>query len=170
MSLPELPTLAAVLQALFDDYPTDADDAEQLTLALESGDERHVVRLQPGQAAWLTRLVQNETASCRNAHSDGNGRCAHCGGHGVVGAHKPTAWVVWRTDGAGPGRLCLDEATAKKRAETLYLEGLHSDDREEALLEWTGRGDPYELEDNGEDTGWCVSPEFVETPLAAGRT
>ncbi|WP_069627257.1 hypothetical protein [Streptomyces niveus] len=164
MSLPELPALAAALQTLFDTYPTDADEAERLTLALESGDERQVVSLQPGQAAWLTTLVQDEFVSCRNAHSDGNGRCAHCTGRGVVGATKPTVWIIWQTDGAGPGRPCLDEATAKKRAETLYLDGLHSDDQEEARLEWTGGGDLYELEDNGQDTGWCVGPEEVETP------
>lgn len=163
MTLPELSALATAMQALFNTYPTDAYDAERLTLALESGDERHVVRVQPGQVAWLTHLVQDESASCRNAHADGNGQCAHCAGRGVVGATKPTVWIIWQADGTGPGRPCLDEATAKKRAETLYMDGLHSDDQEEDGLEWTGGGDSYELEDNGQDTGWCVSPEEVET-------
>ncbi|MEV1040549.1 hypothetical protein AB0J01_28445 [Streptomyces sp. NPDC050204] len=164
MPLPELTPLAAALRNLFDTYPTDADDAERLTLTLESGDERQVVNPQPGQAAWLTNLVEAEAASCRNAHSDGNGQCAHCTGRGVVGATKPEVWIVWQLDGSGPGRPFLDEATAKKHVETLYMEGLHSDDQEEAQLEWTGGDDLYELEDNGRETGWCVSPAEVETP------
>ncbi|MER5615940.1 hypothetical protein [Streptomyces sp. NPDC002215] len=162
MPLPELPALATTLQALFDTYPTDATDAEPL--ALESGDERHIVPIQPGQAARLTNLVHNEATTCRNAHSDGNGQCAHCDGLGVTGAHKPTVWIVWHTDGTRPPRACLNEATANKRAETLYHDGKNWNDQDNAQLEWIDCGDHYELEDDGQDTGWRVSPETIELP------
>ncbi|GAA0574842.1 hypothetical protein [Streptomyces mordarskii] len=72
-------SLVVALQQLVDAYPTDEDDAPRVTLALESGDERHAVPLQPGQVEILTRLIQNEAATCRNAHVGGNGQCGHCG-------------------------------------------------------------------------------------------
>ncbi|MFI8992183.1 hypothetical protein ACIG63_45860 [Streptomyces antimycoticus] len=81
---PDSASLVVALQQLVDAYPTDEDDAPLTTLALEFSGERHVVRLQPGQVEWLTTLIQNEGATCRNAHADGNGQCAHCDGRGLV--------------------------------------------------------------------------------------
>ena len=167
MTLPQLPALYAALQNLFDTYPTDDEGAERLTLALESGGERLVVRLQPGQAEWLTNLVKHEEESCRNAHEYGTGVCAHCRGLGMVGGRQPRTWVAWQSDGGGPGTPCTDAATAKWYAETQYLDGLHSEDQEAAVLRWTGTDDLRELEDNGQDTGWCVSPEPMVTADAA---
>ena len=167
MTLPELHPLAVALENLFDTYPTDADDAERLTLALESGGERIVVRLQPGQADWLTTLVRHEEVSCRNAHAGETGECGHCRGLGMVGGRQPRTWVAWQVDGGGPGTPCTDAATAKWYAETQYTDGLHSEDEEAAVLRWTGSDDMRELEDNGQATGWCVSPEFIVTPAPA---
>lgn len=76
--------LAAALQELFEIYPTDEDEAPTVALTLtepEHGEE-YVVKLQPGQVNWLTSLVLDEAKTCRNAHSDGNGQCGHCGGSG----------------------------------------------------------------------------------------
>ncbi|GAA3372269.1 hypothetical protein GCM10017744_103120 [Streptomyces antimycoticus] len=74
----DIASLVVALQQLVDAYPTDEDNAPRATLALESGDERHAVPLQPGQVEWLTTLIQNEAATCRNAHVGGNGECGHC--------------------------------------------------------------------------------------------
>jgi hypothetical protein len=81
--------LAAALQQLVSDYPTDDDTDGQgsvvLTLtgpAAPGQGERYDIALQPGQVEWLTRLVTDEAATCRNAHSDGTGDCGHCAGTG----------------------------------------------------------------------------------------
>lgn len=164
MSEPDLSALALALRNLFDTYPTDADDAERATLTLEAGGQQHVVRLQPGQVEWLTHLVRDEDGSCRNAHADGTGACEHCRGLGVVGGRKPRTWVAWQNDGGGPGMPCTDATTARTYAEQQYLDGLHSEDQDAAVLVWTGEEDMRTLEDQGEDTGWCVSPETIQTP------
>ena len=166
MTLMDLPALAAVLKSLFDTYPTDNDDAERMTLTLQFGGERRVVQLQPGQAAWLTGLLQHEEATCRNAHTDGTGLCAHCHGLGAVGTagRKPRTWIAWQKDAGGPGTPCTDAASAKAYAAEQYQDGLHWEDRGAAVLVWTGDEALQALEDQGLETGWCVSPETVITP------
>ncbi|MCQ4045805.1 hypothetical protein ACFOSC_27685 [Streptantibioticus rubrisoli] len=98
MTNPHLPPgalLAAALQQLVDDYPT--DDAVSVVLTVTDLDEPGRgepidIKLQPGQAAWLTSLVMDEGATCRNAHPGGNDQCGHCRGTGRVrGADEPPA-------------------------------------------------------------------------------
>ena len=76
---PDAAALAAALRELLTVYPTDAPDAPHTTLSVR-GPDGHEHRLQatPGQVEWLTRLLTDEAATCRNAHPDGSGRCAHC--------------------------------------------------------------------------------------------
>ncbi|MFI6541433.1 hypothetical protein ACIBHY_53900 [Nonomuraea sp. NPDC050547] len=77
--------LAVALQELCETYPTDDGPAvASLIVQLHDG-PRHVVAVQPGQLSWLLRLVMDETATCSNAHADGNRMCAHCEGTGRVG-------------------------------------------------------------------------------------
>ncbi|AEY94355.1 hypothetical protein SHJG_p240 (plasmid) [Streptomyces hygroscopicus subsp. jinggangensis 5008] len=84
--------LARSLARLAAEYPTDPASAESLPLhfgAEEDPDAPAPVPLQAGQLAWLAELVERELATTRNAHSDGDGTCAHCEGTGAArpGAH-----------------------------------------------------------------------------------
>lgn len=79
--------LAAALQQLASDYPTDDAGQGSVVLTLTGPTahrqaERYDIALQPGHVEWLTRLVTAEAATCRNAHSDGTGNCGHCAGTG----------------------------------------------------------------------------------------
>ncbi|QMU70052.1 hypothetical protein [Streptacidiphilus sp. P02-A3a] len=81
--------LAAALRELL--IGSRASDGEGLAPAVvlamtdpATGTE-HTVALQPESADWLTRLTVDSIASCRNAHSGGNGLCAHCRGTGRAG-------------------------------------------------------------------------------------
>ncbi|QKZ20593.1 hypothetical protein [Streptomyces chartreusis] len=97
--LPPASRLAAVLQALMTEYPT--DDAEfspdavaaVLTVMPLHGDDQGIaveVPLQAGQVEWLTNLVRKESAHCRNSHPDQSGQCGHCAG---TGSARPTTVV-----------------------------------------------------------------------------
>lgn len=79
--------LSGALHQLVDEYPADEDSApvSRLTLTDPAGVQAVDVPLQPGHLSWLTRLVSDESATCRNAHSDGSGRCGHCRGTGLAG-------------------------------------------------------------------------------------
>ncbi|MEY9961507.1 Ran-binding zinc finger domain-containing protein [Streptacidiphilus sp. MAP5-52] len=80
--------VATALQELFATYPTDPEGtatAVVLTVTDPATGAQHTIELQPGQASWLTGLTMDEVATCRNAHSDGNGECGHCGGSGKAG-------------------------------------------------------------------------------------
>jgi hypothetical protein len=79
--------LAGALQQLVTEYPTDADTAplSRLSLTDPAGNATANIPLQPGHLPWLTRLISDEMASCRNAHSDGTGHCGHCRGTGRAG-------------------------------------------------------------------------------------
>ncbi|MEV8590900.1 hypothetical protein AB0424_28570 [Streptomyces sp. NPDC051180] len=72
--------LAAALQELAREYPTDPDDTATVTLTVTdpATGEQHQAHLQPGHLRWLTTLVMDEMTTCRNAHSDGTGQCGHC--------------------------------------------------------------------------------------------
>lgn len=102
--LPPASRLAAVLQALATDYPT--DDAEHsadavsavVTITPLHGPDQGIavdVPLQAGQVEWLTNLVSKESDTCRNAHPDQSGQCGHCAG---TGSTRP----VWILDPADP--------------------------------------------------------------------
>ncbi|ELP69517.1 hypothetical protein STRTUCAR8_00029 [Streptomyces turgidiscabies Car8] len=91
VQLPPASRLAAVLQELMTEYPT--DDAEFSTDAVSAvltvtplhGDDQGTaigVPLQAGQVEWLTNLLSRESAHCRNSHSDESGQCGHCAGTG----------------------------------------------------------------------------------------
>jgi hypothetical protein len=85
--------LAGALQQLVTEYPTDPDTAPRSRVSLTdpAGNAAADVTLQPGHLPWLTRLISDELASCRNAHSDGTGRCGHCRGTGLAGGHGTAA-------------------------------------------------------------------------------
>ncbi|MEU5610509.1 hypothetical protein AB0H03_17540 [Streptomyces sparsogenes] len=88
--------LAKALARLAEEYPTDPDIEEQLALRFGDGDAPgygfpEPVTLRPGQLAWLAQLVERELDTARNAHSDGDGSCAHCEG---TGAARPTGSVT----------------------------------------------------------------------------
>jgi hypothetical protein len=83
--------LAAALGELLTGYPTDEPDAPRTTVTIQApGGAAHRVQLMPGQVQWLTSLLMDEAATCRNAHSDQSGECGHCRGTGRVGASAPT--------------------------------------------------------------------------------
>jgi hypothetical protein len=81
--------LAAALGELLTGYPTDEPDAARVTLAIHAGDAIHRLQASAGQVTWLTNLLMNEADTCRNAHSDQSGECAHCGGTGTAGVFVP---------------------------------------------------------------------------------
>ena len=81
--------LAAALGELLTGYPTDNPDAPRTTLAIHAGEVTHRLQATPGQVTWLTNLLMNEADTCRNAHSDQSGECAHCGGTGNAGVFVP---------------------------------------------------------------------------------
>ncbi len=81
--------LAAALGELLTGYPTDEPDAARTTLAIHAGDTIHRLQASPGQVTWLTNLLMNEADTCRSAHSDQSGECAHCGGTGAAGVFVP---------------------------------------------------------------------------------
>lgn len=102
--LPPASRLAATLQALATDYPT--DDAEHspdavsavVTITPLYGDDQGIavdVPLQAGQVEWLTDLLSKESDTCRNARHDQSGQCGHCAG---TGSARP----VWILDPADP--------------------------------------------------------------------
>ncbi|MFF1700036.1 hypothetical protein ACFVXC_41450 [Streptomyces sp. NPDC058257] len=75
---------AAALQELAETYPTDPEGTATVAVTVTdpATGEQHQALVQPGQLGWLTTLVMGEMATCRNAHSDGNGQCGHCAGTG----------------------------------------------------------------------------------------
>jgi len=97
--LPPASRLAAALEKLTTEYPT--DDAEfspdavaaVLTVMPLHGDDKHIqieIPLQAGQVEWLTDLVSKESDHCRNSHPDENGQCGHCAG---TGSARPTSVI-----------------------------------------------------------------------------
>ncbi|MFI5987092.1 hypothetical protein ACIBEA_40285 [Streptomyces sp. NPDC051555] len=113
--------LAKALAQLADEYPTDSESAEPVTLSLDTDHalparqqtgrphwlEQLAVQLQPGQVQWLAQLVERELATVRNAHSDGSGKCAHCESTGSARPAGPVTHIVaWF-----PGDLLCDDPT-----------------------------------------------------------
>ncbi|WP_240152295.1 hypothetical protein [Streptomyces mobaraensis] len=90
--------LAQALARLAAEYPTDPEGADAAPLQL--GDEERgfdfpdPVALTAGQLTWLAQLVEHELATARNAHSDGNGTCAHCEGTGAARPTGPVTHIV----------------------------------------------------------------------------
>ncbi|MGW1765000.1 hypothetical protein ACWCQL_13115 [Streptomyces sp. NPDC002073] len=74
----------SALQALADTYPTDPEGTATVAVTVTDPvtGEQHQAHLQPGQLEWVTTMVMDEMASCRNGHSDGTGQCGHCAGTG----------------------------------------------------------------------------------------
>lgn len=86
---PRTAALALALTTLAEQYPTDEAAAPAAALTLRGTDGRaHPVTLTPGQIDWLTALVMDEMATCRNAHAGESGHCAHCAGTGRTRAHR----------------------------------------------------------------------------------
>lgn len=91
--------LAKAIARLAEEYPTDPDLDERIPLQFGDGQAPgygfpEPVALQPGQLAWLAELVERELDTARNAHSDGDGSCAHCEGTGSVRPTGPVTHVV----------------------------------------------------------------------------
>ncbi|WP_214327918.1 hypothetical protein [Nonomuraea sediminis] len=77
--------LAGLLAELCATYPTgDGGAVASVEIQHQTG-ARHRVEVQAGQLEWLASLIKNELETCRNAHADGNGMCAHCAGTGEAG-------------------------------------------------------------------------------------
>ncbi|NUW47018.1 hypothetical protein HT134_43995 [Nonomuraea rhodomycinica] len=77
--------LAGLLAELCASYPTDDGGAVASVEIQHQTGARHRVEVQAGQLEWLASLINNELATCENAHADGNQMCAHCAGTGEVG-------------------------------------------------------------------------------------
>lgn len=85
--------LLAALRALVTDYPTDGPGLPPTVRMTLTGPDQHLgeVDVQAGHLAWIAGLLHDEFETCRNAHHDQSGQCAHCDGSGRAAGHGPSA-------------------------------------------------------------------------------